>query len=120
MKRTFRFYKTAEEKWYVDLPEWTKSTEELEMVDGADTMLDKISGYTTECYLQMSNEPLEGADKIKLVKDKTEDIKGGGDYIMETYKGEPMDHKLWLCAVTIDVFGDLPKIIYVDYPNSQN
>lgn len=116
MNRTFRFYKTEEQKWYVDLPEWTKSVVDLEMVEGADTMLDKVSGYKNECYLKMSDEPIKGADRMKLVKDRTNCKLGGGDYIMETYKGKAFNHKLWLCSVTESVFGDLPEVIYVDYP----
>lgn len=116
MKRTFRFYKTKEQKWYVDLPEWTKSVVDLEMVEGADTMLDKVAGNSDECYLEMSDELIEGADQMKLVKDRTNCKLGGGDYIMETYKGNVFNHKLWLCSVTEVVFGDLPEVIYVDYP----
>jgi hypothetical protein len=38
MKDTFRFYKTGDGKWYIDLPEWDGSIDDLQMVDGADTM----------------------------------------------------------------------------------
>ncbi len=34
--RTFKFYKTEVGRWYVDLPEWEGSVDELEMVAGAD------------------------------------------------------------------------------------
>ncbi|SMC94525.1 DUF6717 family protein [Pedobacter nyackensis] len=118
MKETFRFYKTAAGKWYIDLPEWGGNTEDLEMVQGADTMLDKVSGHTNECYLEMSDEPFDGADRIKLVQDLTNTL-GGGNYVMETYKGELVNHDMWLCQVTVDVFHDLPRAIYVSYPNSK-
>ncbi len=39
MKR-LRFYKEEDHRWYVDLHEWNGSKEELEMVMGADIMLD--------------------------------------------------------------------------------
>lgn len=117
MKRTFRFYKTEEQKWYVDLPEWTKSIADLEMVEGADAMLDFIAEHGNECYLNMSDEPSEGADTIKLVKDRSHLVLGGGDYIMEACKGKVINQKLWLCTVTVDVFGNLPKLIYVSYPD---
>ncbi|NQX53861.1 hypothetical protein HQN86_09570 [Pedobacter panaciterrae] len=112
MKDTFRFYKTADGKWYIDLPEWGGSIDDLQMVDGADTMLDKVSGYSNECYLEMSDEQFEGADRIKLVQDLTNTI-GGGNYIMETYRGELFNHEMWLCQVTVDVFYKLPKVIYI-------
>lgn len=116
MKRVFRFYKSEEERWYVDLPEWKKSTADLEMVEGADTMLDKVSGEKNECFLEMSDEPIAGADVLTLVTDRTHCVGGGADYLMETYKGEHFHQKLWLCAVTETVFGNLPEVIYVDYP----
>lgn len=112
MKQTFRFYKTADGNWYIDLPEWGGAIDDLQMVEGADTMLDKVSGYTNECYLEMSDEPFEAADRIKLVEDLTHSV-GGGNYLMETYKGEEVNHAMWLCQVTVDVFHALPKAIYV-------
>lgn len=118
MKDTFRFYKTAEGKWYIDLPEWGGSIDDLQMVEGADTMLDRVSGYTDECYLEMSDEPLEGADRIKLVEDLTTSV-GGGNYIMETYKGEQINHAMWLCQIAVEVFYALPIAIYVSYPSSR-
>lgn len=119
MKQTFRFYKTASGRWYIDLPEWTGSIDDLEMVEGADTMLDKVSGYTNECHLEMSDEHFEEADVIRLVTDLSDSI-GGGDYIMESYKGDTVNHEMWLCAVTVEVFGGLPFEIYVGYPVASN
>lgn len=84
------------------------------MVEGADTMLDRVSGYTNECYLEMSDEPFDGADRIKLVEDLTNSV-GGGNYIMETHKGEQINHAMWLCQVTVEVFHGLPTTIYVGY-----
>ncbi|SHM86111.1 DUF6717 family protein [Chitinophaga sp. CF418] len=112
MRHTFRFYKTLSNRWYIDLPGWEGGIGELEMVEGADTMLDKISGDGNECFIDMSDEPFEGSDTVKLVSDLRDSI-GGGNYIMETYKGEPVNHPMWLCAVTEHVFADLPEAIYV-------
>lgn len=117
MRDTFRFYKTAFNKWYIDLPDWGGALDELEMVQGADTMLDKASGYTNECYLEMSDEPFEGADVIRLVSDLSDSV-GGGDYLMESYRGEDVNHAMWLCAVTEVVFGALPLVIYIGFPDS--
>jgi hypothetical protein len=114
MKQTFKFYKTASNRWYIDLPSYTGSVEDLEMVQEADTMLDKVSGFTNECYLELSNDPFEGADVIKLVDDLSDSV-GGGDYIMPRCKGEVINHKMWLCSVTLKVFGSLPTIMYVGY-----
>lgn len=115
MKQDFRFYKTHNNRWYIDIPTWSGSIAELEMVEGADTMLDLVSGNTNECFLELSNEPFDGADLINLVQDRSGSY-GGGDYIMEKCKGEVINHKLWLCAVTDWLFKGLPPRIYVGYP----
>ncbi|WP_394332020.1 DUF6717 family protein [Pedobacter hartonius] len=39
------------------MPEWTKPVVDLEMVKGADTMMDKVAGSSDECYLEMSEQP---------------------------------------------------------------
>ena len=114
MKAIFRFYKTSENKWYIDLPEWGGDLAELEMVEGADTMLDIVSGNNNECFLELSNEPFEKADTLILMKNLSDSI-GGGDYLMESYKGEEINHNLWLCGVTESVFGEIPEVIYVGY-----
>lgn len=114
MQQLFRFYKTPEDRWYIDLPEWTGPISALEMVEGADTMLDKASNNTSECALELSDSPFEGADHVTLVEDLKDSI-GGGYYLMETYKGETINHTMWLCEVTEFVFGELPPVIYIGY-----
>lgn len=113
MRNTFRFYKTAFNKWFIDLPDWGGSIDDLEMVQGADIMLEKLSGNSIECVLDLSDEPFEGADAIRLVKDLSDSV-GGGDYFMETYQGEQFDQNIWFCAVTVQVFGSIPQTIYVN------
>ena len=112
MKQTFRFYKTASERWFIDLPTWTGSVDDLEMVEGADIMLDLVSGHSNECYLMLSDQEFEGADVITLVNDLTESG-GGGDYYMESYQGEQVIQSIWLCSVTCTVFNTLPGQIFV-------
>jgi len=63
------------------------------MVEGADTMLDKVSSFKNECFLDMSDEAFEGADEIHLVQDLTNTI-GGGNYILLSYKGDAINHKI--------------------------
>ncbi|MBW8683853.1 DUF6717 family protein [Chitinophaga rhizophila] len=119
MKSTFRFYKTSGNKWYIDLPGWTDDIAALEMVLGADTMLDKVSGYTNECYLELSDEPFEGADPIRLIENLQQSI-GGGNYLMEYFKGQPVNQEMWLCEVTEYVFAGLPEVIYADIAHHHN
>lgn len=86
MRQILRFYKNTEDQWYIDLPGWRGSIADLEMVQGVDTMLDKVSDNKNECFLDMIDEPFEGADEIHLIEDLADSI-GGGDYIMPNYKG---------------------------------
>ncbi|MFB6457547.1 DUF6717 family protein [Chitinophaga sp. Hz27] len=113
MTGNYRFYKTSEGKWFIDIPEWTKDIAELQMVLGADTMLDVASGNTAECFLKISDEPFAGADEAKLMENLKESI-GGGNYLMEMFRGEAVNQEMWLCEVTEYVFGYLPATIYVE------
>lgn len=119
MRKTFRFYKTPENRWYIDLPDWQDDISALEMVLGADTMLDKVSEYTNECFLDISDEPFEGADLVKLIENLQQSI-GGGNYLMETFKGVIVNQEMWLCEVTEYVFAGLPELIYVNVVQSNN
>ena len=112
MTGNYRFYKTPEGKWFIDIPEWTKDIAELQMVLGADDMLDVASGNTSECFLKISDEPFEGADEATLIENLQDSI-GGGNYLMENFKGTTVNQQMWLCEVTEYVFGYLPKAIYV-------
>lgn len=109
---TFRFYKESTGEWYVDLPEYPGPKADLQMVAGADTFLDKLAGKSNIVSLTVSEEPFEGSEQLKLIKEYGSDI-GGGDYILETYQGEEINHLMWLCAVIRHVFGRMPEVIYL-------
>jgi hypothetical protein len=119
MRNTFRFYKTPENRWYIDLPDWKDDIAALEMVLGADTMLDTVSEQGNECFIDMSDEPFEGADAVKLIENLQQSI-GGGNYLMETFKGETVNQEMWLCEVTEYVFAGLPERIYVNVLQNNN
>jgi len=58
---TFKFEKESDNKWYVVLPEWEGEHWELEMVMGADTMLDILAQGESEVYASLSLEPIDNA-----------------------------------------------------------
>jgi len=118
--RDFKFYKElAKEnyfvfpkyRWYVDLPEWGGSKEDLEMIEGADTMLDIISQGENNVILTISLEFFNSCDVLEKIED-TPSI-GGALYIMKYYNGVEYNLQLWLCDVTKFVFGYLPEKIYI-------
>jgi len=105
--RIFRFY-IEENKWYVDLPEWTGEKSNLEMVMGADTFLNILSQGESEVYVRISTEPFLGCETLHFIKEDG----SGGWYKLNTYMGLFYDMEMWLCDVTTFIFGSLPEKIY--------
>ncbi len=112
MERKIRFYKNAKGEWYADIPEWGGDIADLQMVEGADELLDWVAAAATECNLLMADNHIKDAEILNLVYAREANLGGGGDYILESFKGEWKNHKLWLCHVTEFVFKQLPETIY--------
>lgn len=112
MERKIRFYKNARQEWYADIPEWGGADDDLQMVEGADEMLDWIAASENECLLLMSDTHLTDAETLNLVYAREPNLGGGGDYLLEMFNGDFKNHKLWLCHVTEFVFKHLPEKIY--------
>ena len=111
---TYMFVKTGED-WFIDLPEYIEqggAAGDLQMVDGADTMLNLMAERGTSVVLNISEEPFDGADVLVLTEKCAPSI-GGGYYMMEKYNGKAINHRMWLCQVTEFVFGKLPERIFV-------
>lgn len=109
MMEILRFYKEDKKKWYADIPSWTGKKSSLQMISGADDLLDMIGNGEDEVYLHFSENQIEGSD-ILFFKKKS--WINGATYNLEFYKGERMKMKVWLCDVTLHVFGYFPKEIY--------
>jgi len=91
--------------WYIDLPNWEGTKAELQMVAGADTLLDKLSNHGTSVNVTISTEKKspEGFQTLKR--------------IIQTPPNGCMYHlgiaPVWLCNVTKFVFeGVFPKQIH--------
>jgi len=111
MKR-LRFYKERDNRWYIDLPEWTGSKAELEMVAGADSMLEYAAEGEGQVWLILSVDEFENADKLEFIRLATE-IENGAFYKLDKYRGVEVGVEMWLCDVTKFVFGDFPKTIFL-------
>ena len=105
--RSFKFYKEIDGRWFANVPEWEGEKDELEMVMGADTMLDIIAQGQDEVRVTLSTEPFEGHDYVLTLR---EEIYDGGTYGLV---GEHITFDIWLCHVTKFIFGELPKKIYI-------
>jgi len=105
---TLRFYKSKDDYWYVDMPEWHGSLDALEMVQGADDMLEDLSNHTgRDVYLQISTSEFDDSERLIKIQD---DVVGGG-----AFYGYPSTYKpkiIWLCSVSDWYFGYHPDNIY--------
>lgn len=105
--RRFKFYKESNNRWFIDLPDWKGEKDELEMVMGADTMLDILSQGDDIVFLTMSTEPFDNYSYLLKLK---EEVYEGGLYDLISNN---FNFEVWLCHVTKFVFGDFPKNIYL-------
>ncbi len=106
--KDYRFYKEDNGSWYADLPGYPGPKGDLLMVAGADKMLDVIAKGGNECVITASEEPFKDSNECELLKKSG----GGGDYIIKEFRGQTINHELWLCSVVQYVFGKVPQRIY--------
>lgn len=128
----FKFYKNFENKWYIDIPNWTGSIDDLEMVSGADVMLNIMTQGDNEIYLTISDKPFELIPLVKNLDNSHVDISkykhpkntiltkikntpdiGGAEYNFDQWCGIDYNITIWLCGVTEHVFSYLPDRIYI-------
>lgn len=107
-EKYFNFEKDFNGRWYIVLPEWTGPRSDLEMVLGADYMLDILAQGESTVGTMVSLSEYKGY-KYELTYDKPE--YGGGWYNLKGEYG--IEFPVWLCYVTTFVFGHLPKKIYI-------
>lgn len=108
--RVFRFYKESNDKWFVDLPEWLGDKADLEMVLGADILLDMLSVKGNNVSVSVDLSYFVGCETIELVTlGKNE---GGGYYLLKNFEGKEINLELWICDVLKFVFGIIPNKIY--------
>ncbi len=110
--KQYKFYKEPDLRWYIDLPEWTGDKAELEMIAGADAMLDIMANSNTSINLLISETEFENSDRLEFIKEDNNWI-GGAFYNLEKHKGIEYKLSVWLCDVTKFVFGYFPKNIYL-------
>ena len=110
MKITKRFYKEESNKWYIDIPEWIEQgldKVDLEMVLGADELLDILSKNGNEINITFSSKPYKG---FKMSLSKLEEDEYGATYNIDSFY-DPIT--VWLCNVTKFVLSEFPDVIYL-------
>lgn len=101
--------------WYIVLKKWPGPKGALAMVQGADTLLDRLSNDGDKVAIEVSEKPVEGAINASLIVPNK--LLNGGNYTItapEDYPIKRLPTKMWLCAVTRYVYlGRMPKQLYI-------
>ena len=105
-----KFYR-EDDNWYIDAPTWKGRKSALQMVAGADTLLELIGGGNPIVKIYVTEEYFGGSNCLEFVK---KSWFNGADYIIKNYDGNDINLKVWLCGVTKFVLGKFPKKIYFD------
>ena len=95
-----KFYK-EEGKWYLDSP-WDGDKSELEMVMGADVLLDELDCFNKESVVVqiVDSSTVTTIDLLIVESDEY-----GATYVVTTYNTQIRVSQIWLCTVTKHVFG---------------
>lgn len=102
-----QFEKDTENNWFIALPDYPGSHADLQMVSGADTLLNQLDiGDTGSIKIAVNTMPSNDDFKLKLMFK----LLGGGLYRCVS----PLKvSTVWLCKVVKYVFdGELPKTLY--------
>ena len=104
------FEKEEDGKWYAVIPEWPYGHEELEMVDGADELLDCLTTDNRQVSLEVETEEPSLGEYVTFTLVDHDDY--GGTYVTEDNGIEVK--KIWLCNVAHFFFdGEHPETIYI-------
>ena len=103
------FEKWEDGRWFVVLPDYDGDQEDLEMIDGADKLLDTLTTDGLYVTLNVSlDNPNNDMYILRLVKhDET-----GATY--EVVNHGRFRDDVWLCNVVHYLFGEHPEIIYFE------
>ena len=114
--RTIDFEK-IDNRWYVVFDDYEGSSEDLEMVDGADVFLDCITTDGLYASIELfDNEPTTGSCSVLRLIDHDD---YGATYQVENC--EYFDRTVWLCNVTHLFFGgEHPEMVYFRVVGSQD
>lgn len=106
--KTLHFEKEKGE-WFIVLPEWKGSKNDLAMIAGADKLLDVLALGANKVSLKVAQAPIDDFYRLAL---KEYTLKKGGA-IYKTYGNKNFPKEIWLCDVTKFVFaGYMPIELY--------
>lgn len=110
------FVKEKNGNWYIDLPEWQGSHGNLQMVAGADELLD---GLLTEGN-RVSVQVVKAKDEIDEYETDANYVKCHRQEECPVYGAtysvagmEDVVERMWICPVTLFVLGEYPHCLYI-------
>lgn len=115
MEKKLVFVKLAG-RWFIHLPDYPGSPEDLEMVMGADSFCQQLDKHNTGLLTIYANtEPKVSrftTQEYVFKFDAYSEWSGEVDGATYRLESDP-DFEIWLCNVTKYVFGEFPKTIYI-------
>lgn len=110
----YRFYKKDGNEWFIDLPQYIEdggNVEDLQMVAGADTLLDLVSNFKSDVILELSENKFDECEELEYLSEPP--VITGCYYHLTTFQNRPFMDIIWLCDVVKYVFnGIFPKSIF--------
>ena len=127
------FVREDGDRWFIDFPSWPWKHGNLEMVCGADRMLEILSEGRDKVRLQVKVSDAPSAEDVvdEMLKDGwieltqiKSSLTGGATYtargekMKDFFREHPITHErtprtVWLCPVTLFVVGQYPQYFYV-------
>ncbi|MBQ7212726.1 MAG: hypothetical protein IJS19_08720 [Muribaculaceae bacterium] len=104
-------YEPDDFTWYIDIP-WPGNRHNLAMVAGSDKLLsflDKEKTNRVSLKVKISKKPLEMPGYVELFKTSSKLTRGA---YYDVHRLEGFERDIWICPVTLTVFGCYPKHIY--------
>jgi hypothetical protein len=104
-----------EDGWYLtttDQPDAAVHSALSLLSDGVHRLLDFVARGRKMVTLTMDTKPFEGADLLELTE-LGSPAEGGGYYRLFSRFGKLISQALWLCDISLLIFGDIPERIYI-------
>lgn len=100
------FEKDLDSRWYIVLPEYQGNRSDLEMVQGADKLCDKLSNGKNTLKVKVWRKEHKNATHVlkRMVV-----VYGSFYHAVDTVNDS--QSVIWLCPVTKFVFGKYPKVL---------
>lgn len=108
-RAVMKFNKLSSNRWYAEVDDWPGDFEDLQMIFGADTLLDKLSDGKD--YVKLAIYADEIPNKFTVMLNKYNEDKEGA-YYMQRYYGD-IPESVFICNVTEFVLGYFPDTIYI-------